>query len=237
LQKIPAPSSLLNQAEFLIGLNYFYLNDYARAVIAFQGLPSNHDVLLNLGAALSQKGDTAPALIAWKQAAEMDPLASDAFFNIGYLSFRKGDFDSAARNLSESLKVRGRDSEALFWLGRTYERLGRIEESQRAISRAVRLSQRVERWMNQPLPDLNRLAPTTSFLSYEDTWTEPRLARRARGQDLPARLESIQTAIDSYSYGDALRELQNVIRVYPESSEARSLLEEVHRRQRGAQGR
>lgn len=231
LQKISAASVLHNQAEFLAGLNYFYLNDFARAVTAFQGLPPNYDVFLNLGAALSRKGDTAAALAAWKQAADMDPLASDAFFNIGYVSYSKADFESAVKSLTESLKVRGRDSEALFLLGRSYERLGRIEESQRAIAQASRLSQRVERWLSQPIPDLDRLAMTTSFRSHKDIWTDQRLARRARGQDQSAWLESIQTEIDSHLYGDALRELQDVIRVYPESSEARSLLEDVHRQQ------
>lgn len=237
LQKILESSAVHNQAEFLMGLNYFYLNDYTHAVTAFQGLPPNYEVLLNLGAALSQKGDTAAAMAAWKRAADLDPLSSDAFFNIGYLSFSKGDFDSAAKNLVESLRMRGRDSEALFLLGRTYERLGRVEESQRAIAQAARLSQRVERWLTQPLPDLHRLAMTTAFRSHKEIWTEQRLLRRARAQDQSAWLESIQTQIDSYFYGEALRELQDAIRVYPESSEARVLLEEVQRQQRGAQAR
>jgi tetratricopeptide (TPR) repeat protein len=231
LQKISGASALHYQAAFLMGLNYFYLNDYAHAVSAFQALPSNYDVLLNLGAALSQKGDTAAALAVWKQAADLDPLTSDAFFNIGYESYRKGDFETAAKNLTESLKVRGRDSEALFLLGRSDERLGRIDESQRAIAQASRLSQRVERWLNQPIPDLERVAMTTSFRSHKDLWTEQRLARRARGQDQSAWLESIQTAIDSHLYGDALRELQDVMRLYPQSAEAHSLLDEVHRQQ------
>jgi tetratricopeptide (TPR) repeat protein/TolB-like protein len=231
LQKVAGKSTLHNQTEFLMGLNYFYLNDYTHAVTVFQGLPPTYDVLLNLGAALSHKGDTAAALTTWKQAADIDPLASDAFFNTGYLSFIKGDLDSAAKNLTESLNVRGRDSEALFLLGRTYERLGRIEESQRAIAQAARLSQRVERWLNQTLPDLDRLAMTTSLHSHKEIWTQQRLVRRARAQDQSAWLESIQTAIDSYLFGDAIRELQDVVRVYPESPEARSLLEEVHRQQ------
>jgi tetratricopeptide (TPR) repeat protein/TolB-like protein len=237
LQKVSGRSALHNQTEFLMGLNYFYLNDYTHAVTSLQELPPYYDVLLNLGAALFHRGDTAAALAAWKQAADIDPLASDAFFNIGYVSFLKGDFDSAAKNLAESLKMRGRDSEALFLLGRTYERLGRIEESQRTIARAARLSQRVERWLNQPIPDLDRLAMTTSFRSHKEIWTQQRLVRRSRAQDQSAWLESIQIAIDSYLYGDALRELQDVMRVYPESPEARSLLEEVHRQQGGARAR
>jgi tetratricopeptide (TPR) repeat protein/TolB-like protein len=231
LQKVSTSSSLHRRAQFLMGLNFFYLNDYPHAVLAFEVLPSNYDVLLNLGAALAQKGDTATALTTWKQAVEIDPLASDAFFNIGFLSLRKGDFDSAVKNLTDSLKLRGRDSEALFLLGRTYERLGRIDEAQRATAQAARLSQRVERWINQPVPDLLRLAMTTTFRNDKDIWTNQRLARRAHGQDLSAWLESIQNVIDSYQYGEAIRDLQNVLRLFPESSEARSLLEAVHRQQ------
>jgi tetratricopeptide (TPR) repeat protein/TolB-like protein len=231
LQKIPETSFLRRQAQFLIGLNNFYIGDYPAAITTFQALPQTYDVLLNLGAAFSEKGDSAAATAAWKHATEIDPLASDAFFDMGYASFLKGDFEIAAKYLTESLKLRSRDSEALFLLGRTYEKLGRLDESQKTIAQATRLSQRVERWLNQPLPRLYRLAASTVFRSHDDTWTQPRLARRARGQDLAAWLESIQTDVDSYLFGDALRELQDVLRVFPQSAEARSLLDEVHRQQ------
>ncbi len=231
LRKMPESSFLRHQAQFLVGLNYFHLNDYTRAATALETIPSNYEVLLNRGAALFQKGDTQAALAAWEQAVELQPLGSDAFFNLGYLSFRKGDFESAVKNLSQSLKNHGRDSEALFLLGRSYERLGRIEESQKAISQASRLSQRVERWMRQPLPDLIRIATTMSARSHDETWTPERLARRAGREDLSQWLESIQTEIDFYLFGDALRDLKDVIRVVPQSSEANLLLEEVHRQQ------
>ncbi len=71
----------------------------------------------------------------------------------------------------ESLSLRGRDSEALFLLGRTYEKLGRVEESQKLIAQATRLSQRVERWLNQPLPKLERFVTTTSFRTHEEYGT------------------------------------------------------------------
>jgi hypothetical protein len=41
----------------------------------------------------------------------------------------------------------------------------------------------------------------------------------------------IQGDIDSYLFGDALRELHDIMRIYPDSSEARSLLNEVDRQQ------
>src|SRR5207247_1397297 len=51
-----------SRAQFMIGLNYFYLGDYARSVATFQQLPKTYDVLLDLGAAESQKGDFADAV-------------------------------------------------------------------------------------------------------------------------------------------------------------------------------
>jgi tetratricopeptide (TPR) repeat protein len=132
----------------------------------------------------------------------------------------KNDYENAAKNLNESLRLRGRDSEALFLLGRTYEKTGRVEDSQKLIAQATRLSQRVERWMSQPIPKLERFATTTTFRSHDEMWNEQRLARRARGQGVSAWLDTIQSDIDSNLFGDALRELHDVLRVYPDSAEA-----------------
>jgi tetratricopeptide (TPR) repeat protein len=228
MEKVSGPGR--PQAHLTMGLNYFYIGDYTRSIATFRELPQTYDVLLNLGSALSLRGDHAAATAAWRQAAETDPFGSDAFFNIGYASFVKGDLDAAVKNLIESLKLRGRDSEALFLLGSAYERQGRIDESQRIIAQATRLSQRVERWLTQPIPRLERLSTTAMLTKSNEIWTDARLARRARGQNVTSWLESIQNKIDSNLYGEVIRELQDVIRVFPDSSEARSLLDEVNQR-------
>jgi tetratricopeptide (TPR) repeat protein len=188
-----------------------------------------HDVLINLGAAFSRRGDLLSALAAWQRATTLEPLTSEAFFNLGYGGYLRGDSERAEKNLVESLRLRGRDSEALFLLGRTYEKQGRLDDSRRLIAQASRLSQRVERWQNTPLPRLERLVTATTFRSHDDVWNDRRLARRARGQDLSAWLELVQADIDSYLYGGALRKLQDVMKVFPESSEARLLMNEVDR--------
>jgi len=231
LQKLPESSPDRRQAQFIVALNYFYLGDQNRAIAGFQQMPQTYDVLMDLGAALCQKGDSSTAINIWKRAAALDPLSDDALFNIGYAGFIKGDLDSAEKNLKDSLKLRGRDSEALLLLGRVYEKQGRVEESQRLIGQAARLSQRVARSMNQPLSKVERLITSTTFRSHEEIWNDRRLARRARGQDLVAWIDVIQTNIDSYLFGDALRELHDVMRVFPDSSEVRSLLNEVERQQ------
>jgi tetratricopeptide (TPR) repeat protein/TolB-like protein len=229
LQKLPAATPDRRQVLFMIGLNYFYLGQYERSITAFQQLPQMPDVLLNLGSALSRKGDMTAAMSMWKRAASLDPLGSDAFFNMGYVSYLKNDLDAAEKNLVESLKLRGRDSEALFLLGRTYEKQGRSEEARKLLSQAARLSERVERWLNQSLPKLDRFVTSTTFRSHEDIWSDQRLARRTRSQDLASWLEVVQSDLDAYLFGEALRELRDVLRVFPDSSEARSLIAEVER--------
>jgi tetratricopeptide (TPR) repeat protein len=229
LQKLPESTPERRQVLFLTGLNYFYLGDDAHAISSFQQLPQTYDVLLNLGAASSRKGDQTAAMQAWDRAAALDPLAADAFFNMGYLSYLKNDLARAEKNLVESLKLRGRDSEALFLLGRTYEKQGRLEDARRFTAQAARLSQRVERWLTQPLPQLERFATATTFRSHDDVWNSQRLARRSRSQDLPAWLEIVQNDLDSNLFGDALRELHDVMKIFPDSSDARSLLSEVDR--------
>jgi tetratricopeptide (TPR) repeat protein/TolB-like protein len=229
LQKLPAATPDRRQVLFMIGLNYFYLGQYERAITAFQQLPQMPDVLLNLGAALSRKGDMTAAMSMWKRAASLDPLGSDAFFNMGYVSYLKNDLGAAEKNLVESLKLRGRDSEALFLLGRTYEKQGRSEEARKLLSQAARLSERVERWLNQSLPKLDRFVTSTTFRSHEDIWSDQRLARRTRSQDLASWLDVVQADLDAYLFGEALRELRDVLKVFPDSSEARSLIAEVER--------
>jgi tetratricopeptide (TPR) repeat protein len=138
----------------------------------------------------------------------------------------------AVHNLSDSLRLRGRDSEALYLLGRAYERQGRTDESQKLISQATRLSQRVERWLTQPLPKLERVSTEPMLTNRNEIWTENRITRRAKRQDLMTWLEMIQVQIDANLYGDAIRELQSVLQVFPNSSEARSLLDEINERRK-----
>jgi tetratricopeptide (TPR) repeat protein/TolB-like protein len=230
LQKVTRAGPQLQQAQFMMGLNFFYLGDYVRSIAIFEQLPQTWDVLMNRGAALSRKGDLPAAIAAWQRASQVDPLKNDAFFNIGYVSLLRNDFDLATKSLNETLNLRGHDSEALYLLGRAYERQGRLDESQKLIAQASRLSQRVERWLTQPMPRLERVSTTASFMDGQGIWTYRfRLERRASSDGLAIWLESAQNQMDSYMYGEAIRELQNAIRVFPSAVEARELLREVNR--------
>ena len=237
LERIPPGAPEYLQARFILGLNYYYLGDYAKAAAVFMALPPTYDDLINLGAALASRGDLNGAQAAWRRASNRDPLRTESFFNLAWLAFNRGDMDAASRSLDQFFRLQGRDAEALFLQGRVYERQGRTDDSQKAIAQAVRLSPRIERWINQPLPSLQRLriqADTTELRTalQPSIWSPARLSRRALGQDLTSSLESVQTQMESQLYGDALRDLQDVARVFPQAAEVRLLRGQVYEKQR-----
>jgi tetratricopeptide (TPR) repeat protein len=179
-------------------------------------------------------------MMAWRLAAEVNPLASEAYFNMAFLGLTRGDraeTEMAAKAIEQFLKLRGRDPEAIFLQGRIYERLGRLEEAQRLIASAVNLSPRLQRWVNQLLPNMGRLCPQLSLTEIRiapvsTLWTEERLARRASGRDVAAWLDRVQDSVDSQRYGEALQELQDIARTFPQSAETHLMFAEVYENQK-----
>ena len=237
LEKIGSVEHEFRRSQFLRGLNDYNLGDFTAATNIFFALPPTYDVLLNLGASLAAQGDGAGALLAWKRASDRDPLDPDAVFNSGYWSLTRGDADGAVRSLEQFMKLEGRDGEALFLLGRAYEKVGRLDESSRLIAQATRLSPRVERWLTQPLPNLVRLSseadPAELRLPLDASlWNEQRLMRRAGSRDVAAWLDAVQTQLDSQLYGEAIRQLLEIVKVFPMSVDARVQLAQVYEGQR-----
>lgn len=182
LERIPPDVPEYPMARFMIGMNAYHIDDYARAAAVFSTLGPDYDILLNLGASLAASGDLAGAAGVLKLAAEQDPSASEAAFNLGYVAFMRGQWEVAASQMSLFLQTRGRDSEVLFLLGQTYSRLARSDESRRLIAQAIRQSPALERWVNQGVPKLLRVR--TQFDATElrmpgGVWNETRRARKA----------------------------------------------------------
>src|SRR5262249_13943552 len=61
LERIPAGSPEYLQARFLLGVNYYNSSEYVKSAAVFADLPPIYDVLLNLGAALAERGDASGA--------------------------------------------------------------------------------------------------------------------------------------------------------------------------------
>jgi tetratricopeptide (TPR) repeat protein len=156
LTKVQPDAPEYPQARFMLGMNAYRLGDYAKAVQIFSALPATYDVLVNLGASLSAGGGTG-AIDAWRHALTRNPAGAEAAFNLAYASYTSGEWDVAASRLAQFLQAHPRDSETVFLLGRTYEKLGRTAESQRLTAQALKLSPRLQRWLEQPIPNLARV--------------------------------------------------------------------------------
>jgi tetratricopeptide (TPR) repeat protein len=187
LDKIPANAPEYTQAQFMVAMNAYHLGDYAKAAEIFSTLPPTYDVLVNRGAALSVTGDSAGAMSAWRRALEVNPSGTEAPFNMAYLAFSKSEWELASSRLAQFLQDHARDTEAVFLLGRAYDQLGRAEESRRFTAQALRLSPRLGRWLDQPVPNLARVRtefnPTELRMSAGGAWNEGRRFRKVAAQE------------------------------------------------------
>jgi tetratricopeptide (TPR) repeat protein len=240
LEKVPEGNPEFLQARFMLGLNYYSAGDFEKSAETFSAMPPVYDVLINLGMARAGKNDFAGAMTAWKRASELNPLGTEAPFNMAHLGAtrsERSDLEAAAKSIEQFLKLNSRDAEAIFLQGRIDERLGRVEESQKLIASAVNLSPRLARWVNQPLTNFRRLRPqpnvTDMRLAPQLTiWNQERLQRRAHGRDIATWLDTVQKSVDSQLYGEALRELQDIARTFPQSAETRLMFAEVYEDQK-----
>ena len=57
LERIPPNVPEYPMARFMIGMNAYHIDDYARAAAIFSTLGPDYDILLNLGASLAAGGD------------------------------------------------------------------------------------------------------------------------------------------------------------------------------------
>lgn len=188
LLKIAANAPEFPQAQFMMGMNAYHLEEYTRAIQIFSALPPTYDVLVNRGASFAAAGDAVAATTAWVRALEANPSGTEAQFNLAFLSFRKEEWELASSRLAQFVQEHPRDSEAVFLLGKAYDRLGRADESRAMTDQALRLSPRLGRFLTQPVPNLVRVRtefnPTELRMSAgKGLWNEARIARRAAAQE------------------------------------------------------
>jgi len=186
LAKVAAGTPQYPQARFMIGMNAYRLGDFARAAQVFASLPPTYDVLVNLGASLAARGDAA-ATATWRRALERNPTGDEAAFNLAYWSYRQGEWELASSRLAQFLQTHPRDAETVFLLGRTYDRLGRADESRKLTDQALRLSPRLQRWLEQPVPNLARVRAQFDATELRTSaaggfWNEARRQRKAAAQ-------------------------------------------------------
>jgi Flp pilus assembly protein TadD len=220
------------EASFLLGIAYLQLGDLQRAEYAFRAvtetLPLN-EAFNNLGVAQSLRRDKA-AIESFQRAAEGDPMDADYSFNLGCYYFRAGDYVQAGRALREALAKSPGDSQAKALLSASQDRLNQRLQSSRSRSGP----EKAER--EDVLAHLDRIKP-----NYEEPgFRQLRMALERLSEDKLQALEGPEHAAAHLAQGraafeqgrdeEALRDLQEALRLDPQNADAYLYLARVQMR-------
>ncbi len=226
--------SISLEASFLLGISYFFLEDYEKAEAAFQAVAERlplSEVYNNLGAAQSRRNRRA-ALDSFRKAADGDPADPDYQFNSGYLHWKSGHYAAAVRRLRLALGRRPNDAEARALLVKSLERAGNAAEAAKErelLARhpaAVRYSTLDDK-VFEGAERIKRNYDEASFRQLQltlETLTEESLSRLPPARHAEAHLERGRELFQEQSDAEALAELREAARLDPARAETRLLL-------------
>jgi len=127
LERVQSTHPNYLHAQFMLGVCRYHMADFAGAEAAFE-LVHRHaplnEVINNLGAALSRRGQLERALEAFSKALEGDPADSDYHFNAGYVLWKCGRFEAAAEHFRQVLERDPADAQAKALLSRCVQQNG-----------------------------------------------------------------------------------------------------------------
>lgn len=118
LERIPNTDPLAREANFFLGLAFYYQGNFPRAEAAFRYLLEKFpliEVYNNLGVISARLGRP-EARQLFQKAVDADPSDADYRFNLGVALFRAGDQAGASRQLRECLALSPDDNEAKLLL-------------------------------------------------------------------------------------------------------------------------
>lgn len=122
LSKIPPTDSSAGEANFLLGLSYYYLGQFDKAEAAFKVTESKlplTEVNNNLGVVTYRRGKREAAEF-FQHAVNTDPNDSDYQFNLALALYKNGDHTGATRILRETVAKHPTDVEARQFLDSVY---------------------------------------------------------------------------------------------------------------------
>lgn len=101
--------------------------------------PESADSQLNLGIALTEKGEIIGAIAAFEAALAADPYHPRAHITLGDLLQSQGELDRAIASYQKAIALNPESFEALTSLGMAFYRKGCLQESQRTYEHALSL--------------------------------------------------------------------------------------------------
>ena len=115
------------EAQFFLGICWYYSGDFAGAEHAFQSVSMSvplNEVYNNLGAAQNRRNNATGAIASFQKALEGDSSDPDYYFNLGYAYWRSGKFAEAVASLRSAVERNPSDPEATALLGRALKHEG-----------------------------------------------------------------------------------------------------------------
>ncbi len=95
--------------------------------------------LFDVAAGLTEKGDYAAAVPAWKKALELDSEDSRAHYNFGLALERQGQIDDAIAQYAKSVEINPQNAAAYTNMGVAFTREGKLDDAIDALSKSVAL--------------------------------------------------------------------------------------------------
>ena len=114
LAKIPSTDTVAGEANFLLGLSYYYLGQLDKSEAAFKVTEAKiplTEVVNNVGVVLSRRGKSG-ATEHFQKAVQADPADPDYTFNYSLALWKDGDTATASRTLRDSVQRHPTDVEA-----------------------------------------------------------------------------------------------------------------------------
>ncbi len=114
LARIPRTDAAAGEANFLLGLSWYYTGAYDKAESAFKFLEARlplTEVENNLGVVASRRGRK-NAIEYFQRAVQQDPNDGIYRFNLAIALYRAGDTQGASRQIREAVARRPNDTEA-----------------------------------------------------------------------------------------------------------------------------
>jgi tetratricopeptide (TPR) repeat protein len=226
------------EANYFLGLDYLYREQYDRAAAAFrvveQELPLN-EVYNNLGIALLRQNRPG-AVPYFEKAALSDPTDPDYQLNLGYAYWKRGSCAEAVPRLRVALQRENFPAVRAVYI-QCLEKTGQVEESRR---QAALLEAEAPGWRSGPNPALLEKLERPKDSYHGASFRQLRMLLQIQAELKHTKLPvpehvalHYQQAVEYLQRGadrEAIEELHQVIDYNPEETEAYRDLARIYRK-------
>jgi tetratricopeptide (TPR) repeat protein len=126
-----------------LGIAYFRLGDYHKALEYYKKARFNADVANNMGILYYKTGDYEKALSLFQIAAQLNPNLANTYFNMGIIQSSLGNYQQAIEHLKNSIKHDAYHAPTYYHLGLIYQKNRDEKNARIQFSKAYQLDPRL----------------------------------------------------------------------------------------------